>query len=161
MTPFWAQKWGLICALAQWFWVHSRSVLIIKNLSGARAQTYWTALTKALTIGKRRRHAADFPGSKFILQHIKDKPSRKRVGIVSRGPPAREGTPILHEGQEVGRITSGCPSPSLGVNVAMGYVPAGLSKKGTPLTLKVRQKMVEGTVTKMPFVPTNYYSPTK
>ena len=110
------------------------------------------------TIGKRRRQAADFPGAKIILEHIRAKPARKRVGIVSKGPPAREGTPIMQGGQEIGKVTSGCPSPSLGVNVAMGYVPASAAKSGTELGLSVRGKSVGCHVTKMPFVPTNYYS---
>ena len=56
MTQFWAQKWALICAHAQWFWVRLCPALTIKSLSGARTrtrsrtQTYW-ALTKALPKG--------------------------------------------------------------------------------------------------------------
>lgn len=43
---------------------------------------------------KRRRAAADFPGSDFILKQIKDKPKEKRVGFLSKGPPAR-GQPVI------------------------------------------------------------------
>uniref|UniRef100_A0A6M2CJK3 Aminomethyltransferase n=1 Tax=Rhipicephalus microplus TaxID=6941 RepID=A0A6M2CJK3_RHIMP len=45
----------------------------------------------AFTIGKRRRHLADFPGAPVILEQLKQKPSRRRVGLVatSAGPPAR------------------------------------------------------------------------
>ena len=114
------------------------------------------------TIGKRRRKAADFPGASIILKHIKDKPLRKRVGLVtSGGPPAREKAKIYAaaEAAEVGTVTSGCPSPSLGkVNVAMGYVPMAFAKNGTRLQLKVRNNIMEAVVTKMPFVPTKYYS---
>ena len=111
------------------------------------------------TIGKRRRKSADFPGGSVIMKQIQEKPQRKRVGLVSKGPPAREHTKILDENeQEIGEITSGCPSPSLGFNVAMGYVPANKSKNGTKLKLMVRNKVVDAEVTKMPFVPTNYYS---
>ena len=39
--------------------------------------------------GKRRRAQADFPGADIILKQISEKPSRKRVGIISSGPPAR------------------------------------------------------------------------
>ena len=59
--------------------------------------------------------------------------------------------------EEIGEVTSGCPSPSLGINVAMGYVPASKSKNGTKVSLKVRNRTVEAVVTKMPFVPSNYY----
>ena len=39
--------------------------------------------------GKRRRAQADFPGAEVILRQIKEKAKRKRVGLISKGPPAR------------------------------------------------------------------------
>ena len=110
------------------------------------------------TIGKRRRQTKDFPGAEIVLKQIKEKPLKKRVGIVSKGPPAREHTKIMDNEEVIGEITSGCPSPSLGLNVAMGYVPLSKAKNGTILNLQVRGKLVEGTVTKMPFLPTNYFN---
>lgn len=116
------------------------------------------------TIGKRRRQTADFPGAKVILEQLAQKPARKRVGIVAKsGAPARCGAPIYDEsGQKaLGAVTSGCPSPSVGANIAMGYVPTASAKIGTPLQLQVRGKMVPAVVAKMPFVPTHYYTPPK
>lgn len=57
----------------------------------------------------------------------------------------------------VGRVTSGCPSPFLKQNVSMGYVQKELAKNGTKVQFEVRKKMVDAVVTKMPFVPANYY----
>ena len=56
-----------------------------------------------------------------------------------------------------GTVTSGCPSPSLKTNVAMGYVDQAHSKVGTKVALSVRNKAIEATVTRMPFVPTKYF----
>ena len=70
----------------------------------------------------------------------------------------REHTKIMDNEEVIGEITSGCPSPSLGQNVAMGYVPLSKAKNGTILNLQVRGKLVEGTVTKMPFLATNYFN---
>ena len=56
------------------------------------------------------------------------------------------------------QVTSGVPSPSLGVNVSMAYVPAGVAKNGTQLQVKVRNKVMPATVTKMPFVQCHYYT---
>ena len=83
--------------------------------------------------------------------------------VFLKGPPARDHTKILdaETDEEIGQVTSGCPSPSLGINVAMGYVPASKAKNGTKLALKVRNRTVEAVVTKMPFVPTNYYTSKK
>ncbi|XP_069796015.1 aminomethyltransferase, mitochondrial isoform X2 [Narcine bancroftii] len=111
------------------------------------------------TIGKRRRAAADFPGAEIILRQIKEKTRRKRVGLTSAGPPVRQHTPILNlDGKVIGEVTSGCPSPCLKQNIAMGYVESEYSKLGTPIKVEVRKKMVDAVVTKMPFVSTKYYA---
>ncbi|XP_071491294.1 aminomethyltransferase, mitochondrial-like [Diadema antillarum] len=110
------------------------------------------------TIGKRRRQLADFPAADLILQQIKDKPKRRRVGIVSTGPPIRAGVEIFSaSGDSIGRVTSGCPSPSLKKNVIMGYVTTPHAKNGTKVNFQVRKKTIEGVVTKMPFVPSGYH----
>ncbi|KAK9970482.1 hypothetical protein ABG768_026425 [Culter alburnus] len=110
------------------------------------------------TIGKRRRQARDFPGADIIVPQIKAKTQRKRVGLISTGPPVRQHTAILSsDGRVIGEVTSGCPSPCLKQNVAMGYVEAGFSKVGTSIQVEVRKKAVPAVVSKMPFVPTKYY----
>lgn len=45
--------------------------------------------TMAAFPGKKRRQARDFPGAEIILKQIKDKPKRKRIGLISTGAPAR------------------------------------------------------------------------
>ncbi|XP_078065507.1 aminomethyltransferase, mitochondrial [Mustelus asterias] len=110
------------------------------------------------TIGKRRRAAADFPGASIILRQIKEKVKRKRVGLTSAGPPVRQHTPILNpDGKVIGEVTSGCPSPCLKQNIAMGYVDTEYSKPGTPIKVEVRKKIVDAIVSRMPFVPSKYY----
>uniref|UniRef100_A0A8C9TA90 Aminomethyltransferase n=1 Tax=Scleropages formosus TaxID=113540 RepID=A0A8C9TA90_SCLFO len=125
---------------------------IDENTTPVEASLVWT-------IGKRRRQTKDFPGADIIVPQIKAKPGRKRVGLVSTGPPVRQHTPILSpNGRVIGEVTSGCPSPCLKQNVAMGYVETGFSKVGTPVQVEVRKKMVDAVISKMPFVTTNYYS---
>ncbi|NXL67113.1 GCST protein, partial [Chordeiles acutipennis] len=108
------------------------------------------------TLGKRRRAAMDFPGAAIIMAQVKEKPKRKRVGLTSgagaagpRSPPCVPVSP--------GTVTSGCPSPCLGKNIAMGYVETAHSRAGTTLAVEVRKKQHPALVTKMPFVPTQYY----
>ncbi|XP_075688124.1 aminomethyltransferase, mitochondrial [Rhinoderma darwinii] len=111
------------------------------------------------TLGKRRRTAMDFPGASVIVPQIKGKVTRKRVGLTSVGPPVRQHAPILNlEGRVIGEVTSGCPSPCLRRNVAMGYVEPEYAKSGTALRLEVRKKMVDGETCKMPFLPSRYYN---
>ncbi|XP_066601358.1 aminomethyltransferase, mitochondrial isoform X2 [Prorops nasuta] len=121
-----------------------------------------TPIEAALTwlIAKRRRGTADFPGAEKILSQIKTGPTKRRVGLLlSQGPPAREGAAILTpEGERVGKVTSGGPSPTLGRPVAMGYIPRDLAQSGRGVLLEVRGKNYKATITKMPFVKTNYYT---
>ncbi|KAG0365477.1 hypothetical protein BGZ54_006480 [Gamsiella multidivaricata] len=110
------------------------------------------------TIGKRRRAEGGFLGAAKILDQLKNGVSKRRIGLVVQGAPAREGAQILNaEGELVGKITSGCPSPSTKKNVAMGYVKNGLHKSGTELQVEVRGRKQKATVTKMPFVPAGYH----
>lgn len=111
--------------------------------------------------GKDRRteSSAPFPGRSRILQEIANGPIRRRVGFEIIGSPAREGCKIFDPAgvQEIGVITSGIPSPTLGANIAMGYVANGQHKKGTKVQVEVRKKMRDAIVRPMPFVPSKYY----
>lgn len=110
------------------------------------------------TVGKRRREKYDFLGGDVIRKHIEEGVSRRRVGFITSGPPARQHSDILTpDGRRVGEITSGAFSPCLKKNVAMGYVEKASGKAGTELKVEVRGKQHNATVTKMPFVPVHYY----
>lgn len=109
--------------------------------------------------GKDRRTEGAFPGASRIVAELANGPSRRRVGFEIKGAPAREGCKIFDaEGkEEIGVVTSGIPSPTLGHSIAMGYVKNGSHKKGTKVMIEVRKKMREATIRPMPFVPTKYY----
>lgn len=121
-----------------------------------------TPVEAALTwlIAKRRRGEANFPGADIILRQIKDGVSRRRVGIrMESGPPARKDALLKSpdKSEVIGKVTSGCPAPSLGGNVAMGYVSEALKKVGTNVLVSIRGKDVPCVIAKMPFVPSKYY----
>ncbi|KAK1828256.1 hypothetical protein QBC39DRAFT_157680 [Podospora conica] len=84
---------------------------------------------------------------------------RRRVGLVVEGAPAREGVEIVERGggPKIGVVTSGCPSPTLGINIAMGYIKEGMHKVGTEVDVMVRGKPRKAMVVKMPFVEAKYY----
>lgn len=54
--------------------------------------------------------------------------------------------------EEIGVVTSGIPSPTLSLNIAMGYVQSGNHKKGTEVLVDVRKKLRKATVRPMPYV---------
>jgi aminomethyltransferase len=70
--------------------------------------------------------------------------------LVGRGV-AREGYPVVYEGQEVGHVTSGMFSPTTERYVGMAYVPREISKAGTEIGINIRGKCVEARVVKRPF----------
>lgn len=114
-------------------------------------------------IHKDRRATGGFHGDETILSQLRPKkdggspPTRRRVGLIVEGAPAREGAEIAEVGGDVvGKITSGCPSPTLGKNIAMGYVKTPFNKAGTTLEVLVRGKRRKAEVVKMPFVKSNY-----
>ncbi|MBB4798983.1 aminomethyltransferase [Brevundimonas bullata] len=115
------------------------------------------ALTFALS--KSRKEAADFNGAERILKELADGSSRVRIGLnVKEGAPAREGAEIADmDGNIIGKITSGGPSPTLGHNIAMGYVPPAFAELGTDLKVIVRGKPAAAEVVATPFVATRYY----
>ncbi|KAF3017410.1 Aminomethyltransferase, mitochondrial [Neopestalotiopsis sp. 37M] len=118
-------------------------------------------------IGKDRRSPGTFHGSEVIVPQLTPKSkggsgvSRRRVGLVVEGAPAREGAEIVDAGgNKIGVVTSGCPSPTLGKNIAMGYIKDGQHKSGTEVKVKVRGRERNAVVTKMPFVPSKYWKGT-
>ncbi|MFO0286369.1 MAG: glycine cleavage T C-terminal barrel domain-containing protein, partial [Brevundimonas sp.] len=109
-------------------------------------------------LSKSRKDRADFAGADRVLRELADGPSRVRVGlIVKEGAPAREGAEIAEaDGTVIGRVTSGGPSPTLGKNIAMGYVPPAFAGLGTALRVIVRGKPAAAEVVPMPFVAQRY-----
>ncbi|XP_035559785.2 aminomethyltransferase, mitochondrial-like [Canis lupus dingo] len=111
------------------------------------------------TLGKRHQAAMDFPGASVITGQLKGKVRQRHVGLTCEGAPVWVHSPILNmEGTVIGTVTSGCPSPFLKKNVAMGYMPSEYSRPGTPLLIEVWQKQQMAVVSKMPLVTTNYYT---
>jgi aminomethyltransferase len=111
------------------------------------------------TVGKRRREEGGFLGSDVILGQLRDGVDRRRVAFeVPKGAPARGHEAICNEaGEEIGVVTSGCYSPSLGRAIGMGYCKKPYVKAGTPIQFKVRNRTIDAVIRKMPLVPSNYY----
>lgn len=133
-------------------------------LYGSDIDNNTTPIEAGLTwlVAKPRRVEGNFPGAEVINSQIKNGTSTKRVGLrMPSGPPARSGVEILHGDKKIGNITSGCPSPSLGGNVGMGYVETAHMKSGTKVNVNIRGKLFPAEISKMPFLPSHYYSKPK
>lgn len=68
---------------------------------------------------------------------------------------ARAGHAISRDGESVGHVTSGAPSPTLGRSIGLGYVPPDAAEPGTALGIEVRKRTLAARVVKTPFVTKN------
>jgi len=78
---------------------------------------------------------------------------RTLVGLemVERGI-ARDGYCCCNEkGETIGVVTSGSPSPTLGKNIALAYVPPAMSAIGTPVYVEIRSQKAKAQVVPTPF----------
>jgi aminomethyltransferase len=93
----------------------------------------------------------EFLGRDAIAK-VKEAGTERRIaGLVVEGGIARHGMDVVKDGSVVGTVTSGTFGPTVGKNIALAYVPAALSKVGTPLAVRIRDKDVPATVVKVPF----------
>ena len=78
---------------------------------------------------------------------------RALVGLemVERGI-ARDGYRCVDEnGNEIGVVTSGSPSPTLGKNIALAYVPLAMTGLGTVVFVEIRTQKCKAVVVATPF----------
>lgn len=104
------------------------------------------------------RRVVDQSKERFIgkepLSAAEDPARRVLVGLVAEGKraPRADYVVMTADGsREVGVITSGALSPTLGYPIAMAYVESSLAEPGTALTVDVRGSSLPVTVTALPF----------
>jgi len=95
----------------------------------------------------------EFINKAFLLKQKQEGVTKKLVGfeMVEIGIP-RHGYAIVDgTGKVIGEVTSGTMGPSVKKPVGMGYVPAGLSKEGSEILIRIREKSLRAKVVRMPF----------
>jgi len=94
-----------------------------------------------------------FIGAEALARRRAEGISRVLVGFVLEGRGvARAGHPVLADGREVGRVTSGGPSPTLGKSIGLAYVPPAVAAPDTPLAVAIRGHAIPARVVDTPFV---------
>jgi aminomethyltransferase len=74
------------------------------------------------------------------------------IQYTGTGAPPRAHYPVLaDDGTVLGELSSGVLSPTLMTGIGMAYLPTRFSKLGTPLQIKVRERLFPATVVKKPF----------
>ena len=67
--------------------------------------------------------------------------------------PARHDYEVYYEGKNIGKVTSGVPSPTLGENIGLAYVQTSCNISiGTVIQIMIRNKLYDAEVVKRPFV---------
>jgi aminomethyltransferase len=96
----------------------------------------------------------DFIAKDILLKQKADGLQRKLVGfvMVDRGIP-RHGYLIKDEqGNEIGIVTSGTQSPTLGYGVGLGYVDVAYTNTDSEIYIDIRGKLLKAKVVKLPFL---------
>ena len=104
-------------------------------------------------LGWITKFTKDFTAKDFLQQQKADGVQRKLVGfeLTDKGIP-RHGYEICDEaGNTIGEVTSGTQAPSLGKAIGLGYVKTAFAAIDTPITIKVREKLLKAKVVKLPF----------
>src|SRR5690606_12740657 len=100
---------------------------------------------------------ADENGEPFIgleaLRKIQAEggPARKVVGLNVEGRrTARQGMPVKAGGKEIGVVTSGCASPTLGRSIAIALIDTASTAEGTTLEIDAGRATMAAQLTKLP-----------
>ncbi|MCL2671810.1 MAG: glycine cleavage system aminomethyltransferase GcvT [Clostridiales bacterium] len=104
-----------------------------------------TGLDFAVKLGK-----ADFIGKAAMIARGEPKIVRVGLRITGRGI-ARENCPVLAEGRQIGRVSSGTHLPYLGAAYAMAMLEREYAALGTVLAVDVRGRMLDCEVVELPF----------
>jgi aminomethyltransferase len=98
----------------------------------------------------------NFLGSEVLREQKASGSSKKLVAfkMTGKSPPPRQDYGICaagESGERIGMVTSGTQSPTLGVGVGLGYVPASQAAVDTNLQIEIRGNRFPAVVVKKPF----------
>ncbi|PYK60590.1 MAG: glycine cleavage system aminomethyltransferase GcvT [Verrucomicrobia bacterium] len=104
----------------------------------------------------------DFVGRTVLAEQKEKGVSKKCVAfkMTDKSAPPRPHYAIWSTGADakhIGEVVSGTQSPSLGIGIGMGYVPAQFAKPGTALEIEIRGKRAPAVVVQKPI----YRKPTR
>ena len=96
----------------------------------------------------------DYNGKDVIMNQLQNGVEKRLVGLKMLDKSiARHGYDVYFNGEKIGIITSGAPSPTLGENIALAYVKNIENIcTGTIVQVMIREKLHNAEVVKRPFV---------
>ncbi len=94
----------------------------------------------------------DFTGRDALDRQKREGLTRKIVGFeMEDRAPARDGYPVIIDGAEVGKVSSGSPAPYLKKNIGLAYLPIEHTATGTRFQINIRGREVAARVVETPF----------
>jgi len=99
------------------------------------------------------KFSKEFTNSENLKKQKGEGTERRLMGfqMEEKGIP-RSGYSILNEdGDEIGKVTSGTMSPSLGVGIGMGYLQSKYATADSEILIAIRNKNLNAKVVKLPF----------
>ena len=95
-----------------------------------------------------------FPGRLHLEEAKKNGSRRTTIGLVGqpKQAPPRHGYPVFLAGKQIGEITSGVPSPTLGYGVALALITTPAPSCGQDLEFEVRGRRVPAKVSSRKFL---------
>ncbi|MBL7766804.1 MAG: glycine cleavage system aminomethyltransferase GcvT [Chitinophagaceae bacterium] len=104
-------------------------------------------------LGWITKFTKDFTNRAAIEKHKTEGVSRKLVGfeMIDKGIPRHHYHIKTAEGADLGVVTSGTQSPSLGKAIGLGYVATSHAAIGSEICIEVRDKLLKAKVVKLPF----------
>lgn len=104
-------------------------------------------------LGWITKFTKEFTSKEIFAKQKAEGVERKLVGfeMIEKGIP-RQGYEIKNfDGNTIGHVTSGTQSPSLGKAIGMGYVRTAFAAIDSDIYIKVRDKLLQAKVSKIPF----------
>jgi aminomethyltransferase len=94
----------------------------------------------------------EFVGRNALLRQKESGLTRKLVGFEMRGRGiGRDGYEVSIDGTPAGWVTSGSPSPTLGKNIGLCYLPVAHAHPGQPIQIMIRNQPVDAVTVETPF----------
>ncbi len=99
----------------------------------------------------------EFIGKEALVREKAEGPKRKIVGIELKDKAVpRHGYAVMHEGVQIGEVTTGYQSISTQKSVCMALIDSQYAKLGTELDIQIRKKTFPGVVVKKKFYEKHY-----
>lgn len=123
------------------------------SLYGNELSDEISPLQGGIEFAVKTKKEADFIGKAALTAQLKNGVDKKITGLelIGKGI-ARHGYKVFNEaGSEIGVITSGTKSPTLGNSIALALLSTNGNEIGTKVKIEIRNKLVDAVIVQLPF----------